>query len=67
VLVVATIVGGLLFALLARRPARSADAEIEARRQRLLDELVEIERSGASRADPRRREQLLAELEQLWG
>ncbi|HEX8114051.1 MAG TPA: hypothetical protein VF516_40240, partial [Kofleriaceae bacterium] len=64
VLVVATILGGLLFALLARRPAQAADAHAEARRQRLLDELVELERSGAN---PKRREQLLAELEQLWG
>jgi hypothetical protein len=67
VLVVVTIVGGLLFALLARRPAQAGDAETEVRRQRLLDELVELERSGADAANPRRREQLLAELEQLWG
>jgi hypothetical protein len=64
VLVVTTIVGGLLFSLLARRPAQAADAEAAARRQRLLDELVELERSGAN---PKRRDQLLAELEQLWG
>jgi hypothetical protein len=64
VLVVAVILAGLGFALVARRPAQAADAEAEARRQRLLDELVELERSGAN---PRRRDQLLAELEQLWG
>ncbi|HEX3765297.1 MAG TPA: carboxypeptidase-like regulatory domain-containing protein [Kofleriaceae bacterium] len=63
-LVIAMLLGGLGMALLARRPAQTADAEAEARRQRLLDELVELERSGAN---PKRREQLLAELEQLWG
>jgi len=67
VLVVVVIVGGLGFALLARRPAQATNAEAEARRQRLLDELVELERSGGAAANPRRREQLLAELEQLWG
>lgn len=67
VLVVAVILAGLGFALLARRPAQVANTETEARRQRLLDELVELERSGAGAANPRRREQLLAELEQLWG
>lgn len=64
VLVVATILAGLGFALLGRRPAQAAHAEADARRQRLLDELVELERSGAN---PKRRDQLLAELEQLWG
>jgi hypothetical protein len=70
VLVVGVMLTGLVLALGARRrPAQAADAAAEARRQRLLDELVELERSGAdsaSSADPRRREQLLAELEQLW-
>jgi len=67
VLVVGVMLAGLALALAARRrPAQAAEVETEARRQRLLDELVELERSGAS-ANPRRREQLLAELEQLWG
>jgi hypothetical protein len=67
VLVVGVMLAGLALALAARRrPAEAAEVEAEARRQRLLDELVELERSGAS-ANPRRREQLLAELEQLWG
>lgn len=70
VLVVAVILGGLGLALVARRrPAQAANAEAEARRQRLLDELVELERAGAgaaNSANSRRREQLLAELEQLW-
>ena len=70
VFVVGVILTGLALALAARRrPAQAADAAAEARRQRLLDELVELERSGADSADgpnSRRREQLLAELEQLW-
>jgi hypothetical protein len=64
VLVVGVMLTGLGAALLARRPAQAADTDAEARRQRLLDELVELERSGAN---PRRRDQVLAELEQLWG
>jgi len=64
VLVVGVMLTGLGAALLARRPEQAADAEAEARRQRLLDELVELERSGAN---PKRRDQVLAELEQLWG
>jgi hypothetical protein len=68
VLVVGVMLAGLAFALVARRrPAQTANAEAEARRQRLLDELVELERAGAGAANPRRREQVLAELEQLWG
>jgi hypothetical protein len=68
VLVVGVMLAGLGLALAARRrPAQTANAEAEARRQRLLDELVELERAGAGTANPRRREQVLAELEQLWG
>ena len=68
VLVVGVMLAGLALALAARRrPAQTANAEAEARRQRLLDELVELERAGAGAANPRRRDQVLAELEQLWG
>lgn len=68
VLVVGMMLAGLGLALAARRrPAQTANPEAEARRQRLLDELVELERAGAGVANPRRREQVLAELEQLWG
>lgn len=65
VLVVGVMLAGLYFAL-ARKPvgAASASAARVAHRQRLLDELVEIERTGEN---PRRREQLLGELEDLWG
>src|SRR5678815_721757 len=52
VLVVGVILVGLGLALAARRrPAQAADAAAEARRQRLLDELVELERSGADGAN----------------
>lgn len=63
-LVVAVMLGGLVLALAARRPAATDAGPAEARKQQLIDELVELERSTA---DPRRREQLLAELERLWG
>jgi hypothetical protein len=61
VLVLGIIVAGAVFALL-RRPAPVAPSG-DKRRQALLDELVEIDRSSK---DPARREQVLAELERLW-
>jgi hypothetical protein len=67
-LVVAVMLGGVALAIFGRRGGAAAGAgataSAEARRQRLLDELVELERSGAN---PKRREQLLEELERLWG
>lgn len=63
ILVVGMMLAGVLVALFARRRPEEADPGDEARRQRMLDELVELERSGAN---PKRREQLLAELERLW-
>jgi hypothetical protein len=42
---------------------RDPEAERRARRSQLLDELVELERKGEG---GKRKEQLLAELEQLW-
>jgi hypothetical protein len=64
VLVVAIMLAGVIFAL-ARKPApaETAMAARTARRRRLLDELVELERSGSN---PKRRDQLLGELENLW-
>lgn len=64
ILVVGLIVAGVGFALV-RKPAAAATAAVtsDARRQKLLDELVELERAGGN---PKRREQLLGELEQLW-
>ena len=70
VLVVAVMLGGVALALFGRRGGSdaasaeaSSEAAREARRQRMLDELVELERSGAN---PGRRDQLLDELERLW-
>jgi hypothetical protein len=66
-LVVGLLVAGVFLALYrgprkAGKPGHVPGAG--ARRQRLLDELVELERGDG---DPRRREQVLSELEQLWG
>jgi hypothetical protein len=60
-LVVALMVAGVVFALI-RKPVRAA-ATGDKRRQALLDELVELERSGN---DPARREQVISDLESLW-
>lgn len=61
-LVVGVMLAGVGFALLRKQPATVAEAS-GARRQKLLDELVVLERSGGN---PKRREQLLDELEELW-
>jgi len=59
--VVAIMLGGLAAALAFRRdPKRAAQAT---RRSELMTELVELEKTGK---DPKRREQVLAELERLW-
>ncbi|HET9620011.1 MAG TPA: carboxypeptidase-like regulatory domain-containing protein [Kofleriaceae bacterium] len=63
VLVVVVMVGGVVVALFFRRPASEKAVASAARRQRLLDELVVLERDGGN---PKRREQVLDELEQLW-
>jgi hypothetical protein len=60
IFVVLLVGGGIAFAF-ARR--RDPIAERQERRDRLLDELVELERKGDG---GKRKEQLLAELEQLW-
>lgn len=66
VLVLITLLGGIGFALF--RPRSSPAAEIEARRSKLLDELVAIDRDGAKDAKERhRRVQIIDELERLWG
>jgi hypothetical protein len=66
-LVVLIMLAGVALAMLSRRSRGAAGAPAqptgEARRQQLLDELVELERSGVN---PQRREQLLVELERLW-
>jgi hypothetical protein len=65
ILVVGMMLSGLVFALWSspRQHATPPAAARDARKQRLLDELVELERTGGS---AKRREQLLGELEQLW-
>jgi hypothetical protein len=64
VLVVALMLGGLAYAMFGKRaPAAAPSADRDARRQRLLDELVQLEKSGGS---AKRREQLVRELEELW-
>jgi len=61
-LVVLTIIAGLCLALFRGKQAVVPDHT--ARRSALLDELVELERTGT---DPRRKEQVMTELEKLWG
>ena len=64
ILVILVIGGGIAFAVTRAGGGRAkSDPAREARRARLMDELVELERSGK---DARRRESLLAELEKLW-
>ena len=60
-LVIVLIVAGIVFAITAA-PAAKAPA-VEPRRAALLDELVELERTGAN---PARREQVISDLERLW-
>jgi hypothetical protein len=62
IIVVLLILGGVTAALLSKR---SADVDKHARRQKLLDELVELERSQG-KGSAKRREQIMAELESLW-
>jgi hypothetical protein len=63
--VVALILAGLAFALYKRAPASAADAAREVKRQKLLDELVELEAEPGKKAG-KRRDVVLAELEKLW-
>ncbi|MBA3821500.1 MAG: hypothetical protein H0X17_21635 [Deltaproteobacteria bacterium] len=63
--VIAMMLGGLAYALFgtsrSRQPATAPNHP--SRRAELMTELVELERSGA---DPKRRDQVLLELERLW-
>jgi hypothetical protein len=57
--------GGLALGLaLAKRPG-AAEAGRDQRRQKLLDELVELEQAGVAGHEARR-EAILGELERLW-
>ena len=62
-LVVILVVGGVILAVTSTGRTRAKDPQRVARRQKLLDELVELERSGK---DAKRRESLVTELEKLW-
>jgi len=61
VLVIATILAGVALTIFRKREPIVATAA--SRRAALLDELVDLERSGK---DPARREQVMSELEKLW-
>jgi hypothetical protein len=58
-----TVLGGLGFALLRTGTERTAQAARRQRRAALLDELVALE---SAEKDPKRRNQITAELEKLW-
>ena len=61
--VVLLIIGGIVFALDRSKVDHASTAQREERRQKLLEELVELEKSGKNE---KRREQIMAELEKLW-
>jgi hypothetical protein len=63
ILVILMIGGGVYFALTRNKPDSKSTAGRDARRQQLLDELVELEKSGKNE---KRREQIMTELEGLW-
>ncbi len=69
ILVLLMLAGGIAFALDRAPGARAMPAaDREARRTKLLDELVDLERRGVSNTKERhRKEQLIDELERLWG
>lgn len=67
VLVVIVVIGGISVAIFKKRPDEVESAERTARRQKLLDELVELEKSGKTEGKAaKRREQIMTELEALW-
>jgi hypothetical protein len=67
VLVLMMILGGLGLALVTRERAPS-DSDTSARREKLMTELVELEKRGIETSkDRNRREQLIDELERTWG
>jgi hypothetical protein len=63
VLVVLVVIAGIAFALNRKNEDHVATAARAAKRQKLLDELVELEKANAN---PKRREQIMSELEKLW-
>lgn len=69
ILVLLMILGGIALALDRTSSAKATTGpDREARRAKLLDELVDLERRGVSNSKERhRKEQLIDELERLWG
>jgi hypothetical protein len=59
-LVVAIMLGGIAFALTRKR---TSDETANAKKADLMDELVELEKKNV---DPKRRDQILSELERIW-
>jgi hypothetical protein len=66
VLVVLLVLAGIAFALFRTGPTEASTAERTARRRKLLDELVELEKDGQGGKSGKRKERILAELEKLW-
>jgi hypothetical protein len=62
-LVLVLVLGGIGFALFVPKAPPKPDSE--ARREKLLEELVALDRDG--KQDTRRRAQIVDELERLWG
>jgi hypothetical protein len=62
-LVVIVMIAGVTVAIRRKNPDAATTADREARRQKLLDELVELEKAGK---DGKRRDQVMRELEKLW-
>ncbi len=60
IFVVLIMIGGLVFALSRKQDKPAGDSK---RKQELMNELVELEKKGV---DPKRRDQVLAELERIW-
>ncbi|MCW5801705.1 MAG: hypothetical protein KIT31_04910 [Deltaproteobacteria bacterium] len=60
--VIALMAVGIVYAL-SKKKKPAVDSAARVRRAALLDELVELERSGDN---PKRREQVMAELERIW-
>jgi len=68
ILVLVMILGGVALAFGRTSAEATSVADREARRAKLLDELVDLERRGVSSSKERhRKEQLIDELERLWG
>lgn len=67
-LVLVIMLGGIGYAFARTRPQGAGAGTTAARREALLEELVELDRrASTSGKDRQRREQLVSELERLWG